>query len=210
MSQKIFSKQDVLDYGMIRDTFAPYDIKIVDTVVLEQFRSFLGMDFLKDLENALVDYSNTAQYEWNVSYNTNNVVLWQGKYYIALVNTNNTPDCSDWAIAPRFNSTTCGQEYTNFFNSYLAVYLANCVVLYLQPRDEIQLQMTKVSHTSQQERLNSIINLNKRAILYYIDIMKNHSCYANFGKGLFNTDCSNFCNESVGTVKKGRAGTFFY
>ena len=209
MSQRIFTKQDVIEYGMIRDTFAPYDIKIVDTIVLEQFRSFLGMDFLKDLESALVDYTNTPQYEYNTDYNTNDTVLWQGKYYIALVNTSRTPDCQDWTIAPRFNSTACGQEYTDFFQCYLAQYLANCVVLYLQPRDEIQLQMTKVSHTSQQERLNSIINLNKRAILYYIDIMKNHSCYANFGKGLFDVGCNNHCTDSAITPKASKVSMFY-
>lgn len=119
----LISEREVLRYARINDKTATCDIAFICTWEENEFRRCLGMDFFNDLKADLEDYTNVT--EWvNGSYNTGDLVSFEGLIYVAKVNTSNNPMSNDWELAPKFSDS----EYEYFWCRYLGPYLANVIM----------------------------------------------------------------------------------
>ena len=87
----------------------------------------------------LIDYTGTEPYDAMLMYNEDNVVQYNGAYYVAIdsVATNQSPPNIDkWKLAPKFNLDCVDQ----FWCTFLAEYLSLSVVISKLP--EIRTQIT--------------------------------------------------------------------
>lgn len=106
----------------LKDVFPKCDLKDIKTVEEYLFNCKLGRKFYKELKDSLCEYE-CKEYEDGLNV-AGNVVVYNGVFRIALVNTNTLPSNHlDWENAPKF----CGDKadcFNEFWCDYLQCYLA--------------------------------------------------------------------------------------
>lgn len=77
-----------------------------------------GIDTYELLLEDLIDYSDTEQWSDEASYEMDDVVCYQGEYYVLIVdeNSNNSaPSCNEeWKLAPKFETECYENTYQKF------------------------------------------------------------------------------------------------
>jgi len=116
-----------------------------------QARACLGFDLWTSMIALLADYTDEPEYDPESTYDQDEIVFYDGIYYISLQDANNAqpPQLEYWEAAPIFDtSATCGQEYQDLFCPILATYLANTMLWKRLPfMDVVEYKDKKVEKT---------------------------------------------------------------
>lgn len=121
--EALITYREVLKYARVNDKIATCDIADICTWEENEFRGCLGLDFQKDLQNTLEDYSGVAEWE-DQQYSAGVNVSFEGLIYRSKVITTNNPLSTDWELAPKFSDT----DYEYFWCRYLGAYLASVIM----------------------------------------------------------------------------------
>lgn len=133
----MLTPREVISWSRIDASFPTCDINDIDEAVRYEFETCLGPAFYKELVDHLNDYSDGEDWHGG-DYSAGDVVIYKGVYWIANVDTNTEPTCSnDWQLAEKFDKECLNNLWCE---GSLARYLALVVV-----KDTIPHAATKVT-----------------------------------------------------------------
>jgi len=114
------------------------DVQDIFQVEQTERRNCLGKDLYDEMLEDLVDYSEKDEFVKGTTYNMDDVVLYNGCYYVVVVasTTQEPSKKSDWDLAPKFNDS----DFEELWCSFLGRYFSLIVI-----RDTIQPQTTQLT-----------------------------------------------------------------
>ena len=121
----LLNRQEVIEYAEYSDTFPATAIKLIADVERDEFNRILGWDLYELMLSNVTNVSTATKYTIG-TYNLNNIVIYDNKYYTCLRNgvTTQPPTLNDWKLTPKFQS----ECYNVLWCDYLARYLSLCVI----------------------------------------------------------------------------------
>lgn len=169
-----------------------------------QARQCIGFDLWTSMLAAMADYSTVEEYESETNYLEDDVVSYNGLFYIALQDTSTQPPfLGHWDLAPVFDQAdACGPKYEEFFCDHLVTYLANTILFKrLAFMDVVEYKDKKVERTDVdgiQRVYNAVSRDRANAwgnILYYMSLDENKALQVEGGCfngwiGVKDEDCS--------------------
>lgn len=125
-AKSLLTPREVIFWSKVDANFPTCDLQNIFLILAKEFKDCLGKAFYDFLIENLADYTDAEHWDSDKDYVTGDTVVYEGVYYTAIENTNESPPMSScWELAPKFTKDCLNDLWCNGF---LAYYLSMLVV----------------------------------------------------------------------------------
>lgn len=206
MTHSILTESDVIYYSGINLQSLQCDFRLINRIILYEFRTVLGIKLLEAMSADLIDTTEAKTYTSGVLYELGDLVKHKGKFYNALKQTSSQPPLNTaWQPSQKFKSPCYNSLFCDFG---LGEYLSHKILIDRLPHLLIKVgasgaikkrgqDFEAASHKDNELLIRSHVKAAGMALDnldWYIKTKKESKCYSGYLPLI--ADCCSNCGVS--------------